>query len=218
MTERAEILLTRQRVEASIRKAVEQLPRYFGNMIDPRDFVDDALVYALDEAVSVDAVLKAEDALLKEVIERTQRLQDVNVKDSVKTREINILMQENNTLFQRLTALEAHEGALQNDGVALIAAERARQVSREGWTSEHDNEHRNGEMAISAVRYALEDAGREYPELPELEDAREALAAAWPWQSCDWKPKDPILNLVRAGALIAAEIDRRQRAVAAVSK
>lgn len=96
-------------------------------------------------------------------------------------------------------------------GAELIASERTRQMASKGWTSEHDDEHRNGEMAISAVRYALEDAGREYPELLELCDARDALASAWSWESCDWKPKDPIRNLVRAGALIAAEIDRRQR-------
>lgn len=33
----------------------------------------------------------------------------------------------------------------------------------------------------------------------------------WPWAVRWWKPKDPIRDLVRAGALIAAEIDRLQR-------
>lgn len=34
----------------------------------------------------------------------------------------------------------------------------------------------------------------------------------WPWHSSWWKPSDdPIRNLVKAGALIAAEIDRLQR-------
>jgi hypothetical protein len=32
----------------------------------------------------------------------------------------------------------------------------------------------------------------------------------WPWSFEWWKPKDRIRNLVRAGALIAAEIDRLQ--------
>lgn len=34
----------------------------------------------------------------------------------------------------------------------------------------------------------------------------------WPWDASWWKPSpDPIANLVKAGALIAAEIDRLQR-------
>ncbi len=94
------------------------------------------------------------------------------------------------------------------DGVALIAAERQRQVSFKGWTPEHDDAHSQGELAVSAIRYALEDV--EIP-LGNVDSAKEDLAALWSWESCDWKPKDPIRNLVRAGALIAAEIDRRQR-------
>lgn len=56
------------------------------------------------------------------------------------------VIEQRNALAGRLRAVEAQ------DGVSLIAAERARQISREGWTPEHDDEHRNGEMAISAVR------------------------------------------------------------------
>lgn len=110
------------------------------------------------------------------------------------------------------------EGPGAQDGVALIAAERQRQLSAEGWTPEHDDEHRHGEMAVSAARYAMHDVG--FDELNTRDDAYDAaewaevkvaLGKAWRWESCWWKPKDPIRNLVRAGALIAAEIDRRQR-------
>lgn len=89
-------------------------------------------------------------------------------------------------------------------GVELIAAERARQMTFEGWTPAHDDGHANGELVVSAVRYALYDTTRR--------KTYAAAARAWRWSSCWWKPKDPIRNLVRAGALIAAEIDRRQRA------
>lgn len=37
----------------------------------------------------------------------------------------------------------------------------------------------------------------------------------WPWARCGWKPKDRRSNLVRAGALIAAELDRMDREGAA---
>jgi len=44
---------------------------------------------------------------------------------------------------------------------------------------------------------------------------RHVLAAAanalWPWDPNDHKPKRTLKNLIRAGALIAAEIDRIQR-------
>lgn len=42
--------------------------------------------------------------------------------------------------------------------------------------------------------------------------ACELAPAAWPWDKEWWKPsKDQVRNLVKAGALIAAEIDRLQR-------
>jgi hypothetical protein len=88
-------------------------------------------------------------------------------------------------------------------GIELIAAERQRQINEEGWTLEHDATHRYGELAIAAACYAVEgtDASVEWPDSD----------SGWPWAPKDWKPKDEISNLVRAGALIAAEIDRLQR-------
>lgn len=88
------------------------------------------------------------------------------------------------------------------DGIQLIAAERARQISQEGWTPEHDATHINKELSKAAAAYALNaHAG---------EDA--LIPACWPWSQKWWKPSDdPVRNLVKAGALIAAEIDRLQR-------
>jgi hypothetical protein len=94
---------------------------------------------------------------------------------------------------------EARKARDVTEGVSLIAAERARQMSVEGWAPAHDDEHHRGELAVSAARYALHDTAV-------------SNRIAWQWESCWWKPKDPIRNLVRAGALIAAEIDRRLRA------
>lgn len=105
--------------------------------------------------------------------------------------------------LSRLKAQEAWQ-----DGVALIAAERLRQVSAEGWTPEHDDLHQNGEMAVAAACYAWHDA------FFVSAAAVGALDGLWPWESSWWKPSaDPIRNLVRAGALIAAEIDRHLRAI-----
>lgn len=95
----------------------------------------------------------------------------------------------------------AEEGEVQVDGVGLIAAERQRQIEHEGWSKDHDaDDHDTGELGLAAAAYALE----------AVRPARELNRAIWPWDETWWKPKDPIRNLVRAGALIAAEIDRLQ--------
>lgn len=81
-----------------------------------------------------------------------------------------------------------------------IAAERRRQIGEEGWTPEHDDEHRTGEMAQAAACYAL----RATPLLDLAHDA-------WPWSDAWWKPKDLRHDLIRAAALIVAEIERLDR-------
>ena len=92
-------------------------------------------------------------------------------------------------------------------GVDLIAAERQRQMEVEGWTPEHDDEHDRGELSCGAAAYidrAISPMfGTPPPDGPPL---------SWPWDESWWKPSDdPIRNLVKAGALIAAEIDRLSR-------
>lgn len=96
--------------------------------------------------------------------------------------------------------LEYIPEARAKDGVALIVAERKRQVEVEGWTPEHDDEHGEGYLALAAAVYALP---------PDSRD--DDLMGLWPWDRSWWKPGDRIRELVKAGALIAAEIDRLQR-------
>lgn len=100
------------------------------------------------------------------------------------------------------------------NGVELIAAERQRQVEQEGWTPEHDDTHLEGEMIEGARAYLsaafLAEAGRKWVGEPP---------PTWPWNQSWWKPSDdPIRNLVKAGALIAAEIERLQRVAASVPR
>ncbi len=93
------------------------------------------------------------------------------------------------------------------DGAGLIAAERQRQIDAENWTPEHDDTHTIGELVDAAVCYLRHGLDAEMP-----------VVWPWPWTEDWWKPSDdPIKNLVRAGALIAAEIDRLTRAAAGVS-
>jgi hypothetical protein len=107
-------------------------------------------------------------------------------------------------------------------GVELIAAERRRQISVEGWTPEHDDEHEDSSLAMAAVCYA---ADRPIFEREEWTGGVQ-FGDPWPWgPAWDKRPRDRkgdlcearttkqrIRNLVKAGALIAAEIDRLQRA------
>lgn len=83
-----------------------------------------------------------------------------------------------------------------------IGRERYRQVDEEGWTDDHDNQHELGEMATAAGCYALSAAGNpQHPE-PPIE---------WPWAWGWWKPTTARRNLVKAAALIVAEIERLDR-------
>lgn len=97
-------------------------------------------------------------------------------------------------------------------GAELITAERQRQIDVEGWTSEHDDEHEDSELTKASRAYAwvalcevnFEARAKDFDIRPN----------DWPkeWGGNWFKPSDdPVRNLVKAGALIAAEIDRLQR-------
>jgi hypothetical protein len=98
-------------------------------------------------------------------------------------------------------------------GVDLIRAERERQSSGEGWSAEHDDSHRSGELCDAAISYARAAAKQARGESHAyLKEMAAAGAVPWPWEDGWWKPDaDQVRNLVKAGALIAAEIDRLLR-------
>lgn len=85
-----------------------------------------------------------------------------------------------------------------------VIAERRRQVDVEGWAPEHDDEHSDGSMAKAAACYALQAAGVNGDDPAQLR--------FWPWGDEWWRPGDARRNLVKAGALILAEIERLDRA------
>ncbi len=73
----------------------------------------------------------------------------------------------------------------------------ARQIEVECWSTEHDDEHVNGEMALAAAAYAVQ--------------FKHPAGRLWPWNPSWWKPGGHRTNLVKAGALILAEIERIDR-------
>jgi len=97
-------------------------------------------------------------------------------------------------------------------GVDLIRAERERQTTAERWSPAHDDAHNLGEMAGAAAVYTLNSCGFENPHtIAARRGSVSHEVRIWPWADAWWKPSDPLRDLVKAGALIAAEIDRRQR-------
>lgn len=103
-------------------------------------------------------------------------------------------------------------------GTALgdVAAERQRQVSVEGWTDLHDDEHDGGELAAAASAYALYVADELNPQSQGDGDYGRACPEMWPFHRNWWKPESPRAALVKAGALILAEIERIDRAASKV--
>jgi len=92
-------------------------------------------------------------------------------------------------------------------GCDLIVAERHRQITSEGWDESHDDSHADGGLALAAAVYATPSARRHY--------GWHGMPQGWPWDAHWFKPDTRIRELVKAGALIAAEIDRLQRLEAA---
>jgi hypothetical protein len=97
-------------------------------------------------------------------------------------------------------------------GAEAIAAERQRQIDEEGWTPSHDDEHDRGDLVVAALSYA-EVAAEQLCGVQHGPADREWFTRTdWSWDPEWWKPSDdPIRNLVKAGALIAAELDRVNR-------
>jgi hypothetical protein len=86
-----------------------------------------------------------------------------------------------------------------------IAEERRRQIEVEGWTAEHDDEHKDGEMLKAASLYYANAKGE------PLTLRADGAPVGWPWDAKWWNPKDRVQDLVRAGALCMAERDRLRR-------
>jgi len=93
-------------------------------------------------------------------------------------------------------------------GIELIAYERLRQVEAEGYSTKHDDAHVDGALLSAAMCYA----GIEWLIAGGAPVTRSETPMNWPWSADAWKPtNDPVRNLVKAGALLAAEIDRLLR-------
>jgi hypothetical protein len=95
-----------------------------------------------------------------------------------------------------------------------VVSERLRHIEVEGWTPAHDDRHPDGSLSQAAAAYA-EHAGKS--------EGRRALypagepPSAWPWEARWWKPKSPIYELRKAGALTIADMARMFRVTGAAN-
>jgi len=96
------------------------------------------------------------------------------------------------------------------DGAERIAAERKRQIKEEGWKAEHDDAFTHSELVNAAICYALREGSRRQKYARADGVYKTIIDHFWPWDIKYWKPTpdNRIRELEKAGALIAAEIDR----------
>lgn len=86
-------------------------------------------------------------------------------------------------------------------GADLIMSERLRQIHQKRFDGIRDDEYTHEELAMAAIGYAMPRSLYTHPR----------PSSFWPWPDNSWKPGNRIDDLKKAGALLAAEIDRLLR-------
>lgn len=112
-------------------------------------------------------------------------------------------------MMNKLIPLPAWRNEMSNPETIFdeLIHERLRQEYDEGFDRKHDDTHCKGELAKAAAGYADHAADV----MANGEMANYDVPCDWPWADGWWKPKDPRRDLIRAGALIIAEIERIDR-------
>lgn len=130
-----------------------------------------------------------------ELVEALEKAQHEAAVDWEAAASLNV---ENQELKRRIAELESRTVTA---AAADVLAERQRQVAAEGWTAERDDSYQNSELADAAACYAIHAHNQGF-----------STPAHWPWSTTWWKQTNPRRDLVKAGALILAEIERIDRA------
>lgn len=102
--------------------------------------------------------------------------------------------------FEALATIQPQQSKLSH-AMTDVIAERQRQVNVEGWQPGHDDQYVRNDLVKAAVSYCMASFGNHSMLINKL----------WPWNKEWWKPSTPRRNLVKAGALILAEIERLDR-------
>lgn len=115
-------------------------------------------------------------------------------------------------LAEARAQMEAAQPAIDTSSNILdeILLERIRQWKDKEWSYAHDDQHGNGELGRAAAYYAACNAPSTY--VVQSYSLALHLEAVWPWDVKYRRPRPARENLIRAGALIVAEIERLDRA------
>lgn len=155
----------------------------------------------------IEAILKAAGSSLRHYMPKS--------KEDIRSAASNAI--------DEILTRRAADSAEVTEAARDVLAERERQKTIEGWTPEHDDDHRGGQMAAAAAAYAWHASLPDH-KLPSMGSPDSFLRFIWrhiwpsygtaygAWDDHWWKPTNRRRNLVKAGALILAEIERLDRA------
>lgn len=122
-------------------------------------------------------------------------------------RRVFIRDQDRDRPLGEVLAAGAHIELSFMTGIAAFEAERTRQLEIEGFTPQDDDKYQHGELVLAAKAYLMS------PEERSMVGFDPNDRMHWPWDASWWKPsEDRRRDLEKAGALMAAEWDRLNRA------
>ena len=98
-----------------------------------------------------------------------------------------------------------------------VLDERRLQIAAGDW-NDADEPLAPGTLSFAGASYALNAATQIHPAGATSLAKSLARPKCWPWPASEWSPKTPRQDLVRAAALILAEIERMDRAGSAPRK
>lgn len=87
---------------------------------------------------------------------------------------------------------------MKSTAIDLVKEEREKQINKYGYTAVHDRQHHNKAVLYGALAYLNSVI---YSPNIGIED--------WPFEEESFNPEGDIKNLVKAAAMIIAEIDKR---------
>ncbi|KAB2788159.1 hypothetical protein F9K97_03380 [Brucella anthropi] len=119
-------------------------------------------------------------------------------------------------LAEDIRTLSYQSVAEQSAAESDVLSERRRQVEVEGWKPEHDDQHTDFSLARAAAVYALcaavDSSNRSVMDnFQNVDTVPHPIRKLWPWNQNWLKPTSRRRDLVKAGALIKAEIERLDR-------
>ncbi len=110
-----------------------------------------------------------------------------------------------------LDRLESLGGASDIAAINLLVRERIRQIEQEGWSpAMDDSDRKSGELSAAGACYALAESQRAgvYASTGSVEVRHSARQPAWPFSPVAWKPNTMRRMIVKALALLLAELAR----------